>query len=822
MSAHQRRPTVSRPPSPSPSRIAAHDDDELEEDGSSNDTQVLVDPNTYILENGIVAEGEEERDQAMDDRPLKEKPAWMRWVALVLCCLLLFGNFYAYDNPSAISVQMHERLGVPYEQFTVYLNLFYSVYSFPNIFLTLVSGQLMDKFGIPRVLLALSFFVCAGQFLFAYGLAARNLNMMLAGRVLFGIGGESVGVAQASITTMWFRNKELAFALGINLCVARLGSVVNAIVSPHLALRYGVEWAPWAAFFACLISMVSGIVLAVFVGLPSDLLTEPAPVSSKDARLLLDPFLQLDTVQEEGSITAIGGGGGDGGGKDDDPDQGASPTSAAPSLRFLHQHRPSASSSSSRGTQATLDRPQIAVPPAIAADVHEETPLLMDRGRGSPEYDFSNTDNDNGDTIESTSPWKLLTSSLASYPLAFYLLCIECILLYPTVISFSAIASEFLQSAYYPGDPTRAGAVMAIPDTLSGLLVPAFGLWVDRYGHRTTLIQACALLMAGAHAVLALRVAPAEAAMIPLGLAYAMYGTVVWPAIARVVADDRQVAAAYGAATAALNAALTVVPVAVAAVLVAGSAASATLGDSIMAATDAAIVDPHRKYLGVEILFASMALMGALVASVLKWADGRPGPTQHALQSAVSDTALASAAAEAAALALDHDHERGTADAAWLSHSSLPSPSSLPPSPSTVGRCLPPPPRVLHVHPMIRSASVSSLMGSFGVSASVPTSPALSRAGSLIRIGTGEEQQQQLLTRGASRPGSAATRNSFLSGMAPPRRSASSTGATTARRGGGGAGQTHGAGSATPPVVAANSSRSSLGLGIRRSTSPVG
>lgn len=60
----------------------------------------------------------------------------------------------------------------------------------------------------------------------------KNYDVMLAGRVIFGCGGECIGVAQSAIVSIWFKGKELAFALGMLLTVSRLGSVFNAIILP--------------------------------------------------------------------------------------------------------------------------------------------------------------------------------------------------------------------------------------------------------------------------------------------------------------------------------------------------------------------------------------------------------------------------------------------------------------------------------------------------------------------------------------------------------------------------------------------------------------
>ena len=56
--------------------------------------------------------------------------------------------------------------------------------------------------------------------------------LMLVGRVIFGLGGESMSVAQSAIVSHWFKGKELALALGVNLSVSRLGSVMNSNTIP--------------------------------------------------------------------------------------------------------------------------------------------------------------------------------------------------------------------------------------------------------------------------------------------------------------------------------------------------------------------------------------------------------------------------------------------------------------------------------------------------------------------------------------------------------------------------------------------------------------
>lgn len=91
---------------------------------------------------------------------------------------------------------------------------------------------------------------------------------MVIGRVIFGIGGESVSVIQSSITTMIFKDQELSFALGMNLCIARLGSVANSVLTPKLITNVNFHAAVWyynddlrCGTLSCYISFIASFFL---------------------------------------------------------------------------------------------------------------------------------------------------------------------------------------------------------------------------------------------------------------------------------------------------------------------------------------------------------------------------------------------------------------------------------------------------------------------------------------------------------------------------------------------------------------------------------
>jgi MFS family permease len=74
-----------------------------------------------------------------------------------------------------------------------------------------------------------------------------------------------MSVAQSAIISQWFKGKELGFALGLNLTVARLASVVGGIIIPIMIVNDGdrVNTVMWFGSGLCVFSLIAGILLVV-------------------------------------------------------------------------------------------------------------------------------------------------------------------------------------------------------------------------------------------------------------------------------------------------------------------------------------------------------------------------------------------------------------------------------------------------------------------------------------------------------------------------------------------------------------------------------
>ena len=135
----------------------------------------------------------------------------------------------------------------------------------------------MDKLGVRYCLLVFISVIAIGQIIFSFGLSIKSWPLMLLGRAIFGCGETSNSVGNSAIVAEWFENKELAFAFGFNLSIARMGSVITNFVSPTLALHGGVVLAAWFG------SILLGLgVLSVALMIPIDTAAVAAVASDNE------------------------------------------------------------------------------------------------------------------------------------------------------------------------------------------------------------------------------------------------------------------------------------------------------------------------------------------------------------------------------------------------------------------------------------------------------------------------------------------------------------------------------------------------------------
>ena len=181
----------------------------------------------------------------------KYPPAILRWIVLIFISLAMFGNYYIYDCISPLADVLKAQL-----HFTdANLGLLQGIYSIPNIFMVLIGGIIIDKIGTKKAVLIFACLVFIGAL---FTTIKGDIVFMATGRLIFGLGAESMIVGITTILARWFKGKELSFAFGLNLTIARLGSFL-ALNSPTWGKSLFVHWQKplWIAVGAGVIALTT-------------------------------------------------------------------------------------------------------------------------------------------------------------------------------------------------------------------------------------------------------------------------------------------------------------------------------------------------------------------------------------------------------------------------------------------------------------------------------------------------------------------------------------------------------------------------------------
>ena len=200
-----------------------------------------------------------------------EEVVKLKWRVLLFACILTFGSYYIYDFPGAIgtgeSNTIQSRFHDAHKNFNQEMNqALYSVYSWPNTVLAIFGGLLIDKFlGLRKAMTLFVTLVFIGSVIFFFGVLAKQYSLLIMGRVVFGLGGESLSVAQSAFVARWFKGgRGMALAFGIAISFSRVGSSFNFLFSPMIATKANIVTSVLCGTVACGVSMIAcGILVAL-------------------------------------------------------------------------------------------------------------------------------------------------------------------------------------------------------------------------------------------------------------------------------------------------------------------------------------------------------------------------------------------------------------------------------------------------------------------------------------------------------------------------------------------------------------------------------
>ena len=185
---------------------------------------------------------------------LRDK-AWARWTVLVLVASMMFFAYMFVDILSPLASLLNDTLSWDQGVFGTYAAGEYLL----NVFgFLIIAGIILDKMGVRFTGLLSASLMVIGAAIKFWGISWAEANtvewlnswgpsmpgsakLAMFGFMIFGCGCEMAGTTVSKILAKWFKGKEMALAMGLEMAIARLGVFAAMWLAPLLSIKFAVD-----------------------------------------------------------------------------------------------------------------------------------------------------------------------------------------------------------------------------------------------------------------------------------------------------------------------------------------------------------------------------------------------------------------------------------------------------------------------------------------------------------------------------------------------------------------------------------------------------
>ena len=231
-----------------------------------------------------------------------------RWVALGVVAFTMLTGYYLTDVIAPLKGLLEGKLGWDSSDF----GFFNSAYGWFNVFLLMliIGGIILDKMGVRFTGLMAATVMVLGTMLKYWAVSTTSLDgqtwhilwfdvkaqvfMAALGFGIFAVGIEVAGITVSKIIVKWFKGKELALAMGLEMATARLGTALALSTSVPIARAFGTVNVS-RPILVCLIMLCIGLISYIIYCFMDKKLDEEdnnsdTPASEEEAFKVMDIF----------------------------------------------------------------------------------------------------------------------------------------------------------------------------------------------------------------------------------------------------------------------------------------------------------------------------------------------------------------------------------------------------------------------------------------------------------------------------------------------------------------------------------------------------
>lgn len=223
---------------------------------------------------------------------------WARWAVLLFLSLVMFASYFFDDQFTTIGHIFKNPEILDLSWTSADYGLYGGAYSLLCVWGGLiVCGMLLDKWGVKITGTLFVLLMVLGAAIVMYGISSAfhdsafyhfigkyfnkpSLALAYAGCAIFGLGSEIAGVAVTRSIARWFRGKEMALAMGLQLSLARMGTATALIVVPRI-VNLNLDFIPFSetskpAIVGFILLLCGMLVWGLFVAFDKKLDTQEA------------------------------------------------------------------------------------------------------------------------------------------------------------------------------------------------------------------------------------------------------------------------------------------------------------------------------------------------------------------------------------------------------------------------------------------------------------------------------------------------------------------------------------------------------------------
>ena len=229
------------------------------------------------------------------------------WIALACLVVPMFGSYYFDDMFSTVSQIFQEPGNLELGWDSANFGLYAGGYSFLCVFGGLIiCGILLDKYGVRIVGSIFVGLMLLGSAIVTVAISTKmapapSLSIAYIGCMIFGLGSEIAGVAVTRSIAKWFKGKSMAFAMGLQLSIARLGTGLAMLIAPYLVVANAEGYYPLSAtnrpaLVGLSLIFIGTILWAIFIAMDAKYDRQLGVVSQRGEQKEEDKFKFSDII----------------------------------------------------------------------------------------------------------------------------------------------------------------------------------------------------------------------------------------------------------------------------------------------------------------------------------------------------------------------------------------------------------------------------------------------------------------------------------------------------------------------------------------------